>query len=114
MGIEPLAPAKAAGRRRIDQAARLKEQPRRKGPIGSDGRTARAGPTGALLAPRAFRVPAPGLAPRTAAAGRRNHARARLLARNMLPTALRVCRINLPMRADEPDNPGCRRDAAGF
>jgi hypothetical protein len=32
---------------------------------------------------------------------RRANARARLLARNMLPTALPVCRINLPMRADE-------------
>jgi hypothetical protein len=32
---------------------------------------------------------------------RRASARARLLARNMLPTALPVCRINLPMRAAE-------------
>jgi hypothetical protein len=32
---------------------------------------------------------------------RRASDRARLLARIMLPTALPVCRINLPMRADE-------------
>ena len=43
---------------------------------------------------------------RSGTACRRASARARLLARNMLPTALRVCRINLPMRADEARQSG--------